>query len=588
MGREVDYGAPVEREAMSSSGGKSYVVEVVGGDDDKASVHVGSAVVTVGRARDADLALKDPTVSRHHVQLVATEDGVQFAVCGPATRVSVDGRPLKQAVLRIGQTLVVGKTSLRVRPAVAIDQSTASALRTDVTGLLTGAIGDSRGLADLHALIESLDRADDEEALGAALQEWTTSHDVASRVELVPADPKDAPGNDVIERREGDDLVIVSVPVVCERPGRLSFTMSRRVHTDSRRRTLVVAGRVFGSALERARRLAVAAHERDLLRSLRFGSARAFLGTSKAARDLAGVVPRLAASDVSVLLDGESGVGKTFFARLIHEGGTRAREPLRVLNCAAIPETLLESELFGHERGAFTGAAAARVGALESAGGGTLFLDEIAELSLASQAKLLRALEEKRFERLGSNRTLELRARVLSATNRDLAAMTADGRFRSDLLFRIAVVKVTIPPLRDRGDDLLLLAQQILRDAMRDAPRRIDGFSDGALAAIKRYPWPGNVRELRNAIEHAVVMGDTAVIEPSDLPDAIHGAPAVQPSDESLVRLPARIDVLEARAIQAALRATGGHQRRAAALLGISRNTLHRKLHPGTEGPPED
>jgi two-component system response regulator HydG len=575
---------------MSSSGEKTYVVEVVGGDDDKASVHVGSAVVTVGRARDADLALKDPTVSRHHLQLVAVESGVQFAVCGNSTRFSVEGRPMKHAVVRIGQTLVVGKTSLRVRPAVAIDQSATSALRTDVTGLLTGAIGDSRGLADLHALIESLDRADDEEALGAALREWATSHDVASHVELVPLEPKDAPSNDLMERREGDDLVLVSVPVVCERRGRLSFTVSRRALTDSRRRTLVVAGRVFGSALERARRLAVAAQEKDLLRSLHFGSARAFLGTSKAARNLAALVPRLAASDVSVLLDGETGVGKTFFARLIHDGGRRAQEPLRVLNCAAIPEALLESELFGHERGAFTGAAAARVGALESAGGGTLFLDEVAELSLASQAKLLRVLEEKRFERLGSNRSLELRARVLSATNRDLAAMTAEGRFRKDLLFRLEVVQVTIPPLRDRGDDLVLLAQQVLRDAASGAHRRIDGFSSEALDTIKRYPWPGNVRELRNAIEHAVVMGDAAVIEASDLPDAVHGAPASQPSDESLVRLPARIDVLEARAIQAALRATGGHQRRAAALLGISRNTLHRKLHPGTgtEEPPED
>jgi two-component system response regulator AtoC len=296
---------------------------------------------------------------------------------------------------------------------------------------------------------------------------------------------------------------------------------------------------------------------------------------------------------VAILIEGETGVGKTFFARLIHEGGARAKEPLRVLNCASIPESLLESELFGHERGAFTGANTARPGALESAGAGTLFLDEIGELSLASQAKLLRALEEKRFERLGSNRTLELRARVLCATNRDLAGMAKDGRFRADLLFRISVVKLTIPPLRERDDDLLLLAQHVLGDVARDGHRRIDGLSAEALDAIKRYPWPGNVRELRNAIEHAVVMGDGPVIALSDLPEAFTQLPehAVRPATgdrgES-VTLPAHLDWLEARAIEAALRAAKNNRTRAAALLGIPRSTLYNKLATLSPEPPMD
>ena len=208
-------------------------------------------------------------------------------------------------------------------------------------------------------------------------------------------------------------------------------------------------------------------------------------------------------------------------ARLIHEASPRAREPLRVINCASIPDALLEAELFGHEKGAFTGATSSREGALEAVGRGTLFLDEIGELSLGAQATLLRALEDRKFERLGSNRTLELRARVVCATNRDLPTMVKEGKFRGDLLFRISVIALVIPPLRDRGDDLILLANQLLADLAPTAGRRLDGFSEDAVSVIRRYPWPGNVRELRNAIEHALVLGTEPRIQPSDLPETI-------------------------------------------------------------------
>jgi DNA-binding NtrC family response regulator len=251
-----------------------------------------------------------------------------------------------------------------------------------------------------------------------------------------------------------------------------------------------------------------------------------------------------------------------------------------VLNCAAIPESLLEAELFGHERGAFTGAVSARVGAFEAAAGGTLLLDEIGELGLTSQAKLLRVIEERRFERIGSNRSIALTARILAATNRDLQAMVAAGTFRGDLFFRISVVNLRVPSLRERGDDVVLLANRLLTDLAASAGRRVRAFSPRALDAIRAYPWPGNVRELRNAIEHALVLGEGDVIEPSDLPGAIVGAALAheQPADADTVKLPATLALLEERAIAAALRATGGNRTRAAALLGINRVTLYKKL----------
>jgi hypothetical protein len=238
------------------------------------------------------------------------------------------------------------------------------------------------------------------------------------------------------------------------------------------------------------------------------------------------------------------------------------------------PREPFESELFGHERGATV----SRAGALESAGAGTLFLDEIGEISTQSQAKLLRALEEKKFERVGSNETLKLRARVICATNRDLAAMAKDGRFRSDLLYRISVVKVTIPPLRERGEDLVLLAKQLLGDLAPGAHRHIDGFSDAALETIRLYPWPGNVRELRNAIEHAIVLGEERLIQQEDFPAGIQARPGDPPDRGSALLLVDAVDGEEKEAIADALRAAGGNRTRAAAILGVARSTLYDKL----------
>jgi two-component system response regulator HydG len=434
----------------------------------------------------------------------------------------------------------------------------------------------------VYKLIESLDAAADVPALEVALRAWSSAYAMAPVVDVVAAVPGTAAGARVVEKNH-DQGVVVTVPARTDEPTWLVFHCSLPTLTESFRRMLAVAARVFGSALGRLQQQEIAEHEAHSMRDLSFGSARAFLGTSPLAQQVATMVTRLAASDVAVLLEGETGVGKTFVARLLHETSARAREPLRVLNCAAIPESLVESELFGHERGAFTGAVATRPGAFESAGKGTLFLDEIGELSLANQAKLLRVLEERSFERVGSNVPIEVRARILFATNRDLEQMVAAKQFRSDLFFRVSVVRVKVPALRERGDDLTLLAKQILSDVAQSAGRRITGFSPEALAAIQGYSWPGNVRELRNALEHAVALGDGALVQLGDLPASL-AAHVAQPADLDLVRLPLDLATLERRGIEAALRETNGNRVRAAALLGINRTTLYVKLKEFGEG----
>ncbi len=578
-------------------------------------------MITIGRARGNDLVLRDPAVSRRHLEARAA-DGVLFvrAADGAAPFV-FRAESVREARLDVGDALLVGDTwlvvvhgeSTRVAPghqtlpsagpSVAPGHQTLPSAgpsipplgtvppggtqRTDVRTLFDGASSEVRGLAALLQLTEALDRARDRGAAEDALRGFVADH-LRAAVVTFDAPPPDLAvdaTSPVVLEHSADGATILVLPTGVPAPATITVRVQPSdALSNQLRRLLVIAARVLGSRLEQVRVLATAREETANLRTLAVGSARAFLGTSKSAEHVARVVPRLAASDACALLLGESGVGKTFVARLIHEQSPRAEAPLRVINCAAIPENLLEAELFGAERGAFTGAVAAREGAFEAAGNGTLLLDEIGELGLTGQAKLLRALEERRFERLGSNRSIPLRARVLAATNRDLAAMVDSHTFRRDLFFRISVITLRIPALRERGDDIRLLAERIFADLVPGCARRVRGFSPAALAAISSYAWPGNVRELRNAIEHALVLGDGPLIEPSDLPETMAIANPPPPvTDAALVRLPMRLDELEDVAIQAALAATRGNRTRAAALLGINRVTLYKKLR---EEPP--
>jgi two-component system response regulator HydG len=246
-----------------------------------------------------------------------------------------------------------------------------------------------------------------------------------------------------------------------------------------------------------------------------------YIGVSPAFRRMMRLVDQVANSSATVLIHGESGTGKEGAARAIHQRSPRRAGPFVAVNCAALPETLLESELFGHEKGAFTGAAGRKEGRFELADGGTLFLDEVADLSPVTQPKILRVLQEGEFERVGGTRTIRVDVRIVAASNQDLGALVREKRFREDLYYRLNVITITAPPLRERREDVAVLAQHFLRLYAAKNNRRLDGFSDDALACLEAYNWPGNVRELENVVERAVVLARGAAVEATDLPDNI-------------------------------------------------------------------
>ncbi|MDR3669494.1 MAG: sigma 54-interacting transcriptional regulator [Holophaga sp.] len=291
-------------------------------------------------------------------------------------------------------------------------------------------------------------------------------------------------------------------------------------------------------------------------------------------------VVRIAASSATVVIYGESGVGKDLLATSLHYHSPRAEKPFVKVNCGAIPEGLLESEFFGHERGAFTGAVARRTGRFEHADGGTLFLDEIGELPHPLQVKLLRVIQEREFERVGGSKTIHVDVRLVVATNRNLEEMVAAGSFRSDLYYRLNVVNLAVPPLRQRPADVIPLASHFLRKFTTEHGREIDSFDDHALAIMQRYAWPGNVRELANAVERAVVMSTGNTIFAEDLPlPIVHASRQPVPDEARQHTLKELVRVFETKAITQALERNQGNRSHTATELGISRRALLYKLH---------
>jgi two-component system nitrogen regulation response regulator GlnG len=361
--------------------------------------------------------------------------------------------------------------------------------------------------------------------------------------------------------------------------------------------------RVVGEALDVARRMREPAVVAETLPDSDVEGA--IVGSCPAMREVYKAIGRVAAQNVPVLITGESGTGKELVARAIYQHGPRAKAPFLALNCAAIPENLLESELFGHEKGAFTGADRRRIGKFEQCDGGTLFLDEIGDMPLALQAKILRLLQEQAFERLGGNETIRTNVRLIAATHRDLKAWTAEGKFRPDLYYRLDVFTIHLPPLRERGDDLLIMVQHYLRRYSRELGREVREVAPETLERLRAYPWPGNIRELQSVLKQALLQASGTILLPAFLPELSGkssqlASPKMAEKGQGTEATGAELDLemfirhrlgpeahdlyaethrqVDRLLLPLVLEHTGGNQHQAARLLGIARQTLRQKL----------
>ena len=342
----------------------------------------------------------------------------------------------------------------------------------------------------------------------------------------------------------------------------------------------------------RAYRMTAAERELRHLRALENGGRRlhGLMGSSSAMQELFALAERIAPCDVNVLITGETGTGKELLARAIHHRGSRGTGPLVAFSCANLPETLVEDELFGHEKGAFTGAFMSRQGRLEAANHGTLFLDEIGDLGLGLQAKFLRVLQEKSFERLGSNKTINVDIRLISATNRNLLEMVQQGKFREDLYYRLNVVELHLPSLRDRRDDISLLAHHFLQRCSETFHKKARRFAPAVLQVLEQYNWPGNVRELENVIQRAVVLSEGTTIEVAQLPAAMRSITVVEEpipqsattereAETPVTSYEEEIRRFKRSLILRTLREYGWRKAESARALGVARGYLHRLIH---------
>ncbi|RKX93628.1 MAG: sigma-54-dependent Fis family transcriptional regulator, partial [Spirochaetes bacterium] len=332
--------------------------------------------------------------------------------------------------------------------------------------------------------------------------------------------------------------------------------------------SLIVKRALENSSLKR--------QNRELLKQLkRKYSFENIIGKSPAMKKVFETIELVAPSKANVLIYGESGTGKEMIADAIHHNSPRRDKPYIKVHCAAIPETLLESELFGHEKGAFTGAVSRKRGRFELANHGTIFLDEIGELSLQMQVKLLRVIQEREFVRVGGEESIKVDVRIISATNKDLKEAVKNGTFREDLYYRLNVVSIYVPPLRERKDDIPLLVHKFIEEFSKENNKQIDGITNGALQALISYDWPGNVRELRNVIESIVVLTKNKIITEEDIPHYI-----LNKEEKSYIKIPIGTSLQEAekRLIEFTLQNTGGNKTKASEILKIGRKTLHRKI----------
>ena len=600
----------------------------------------------IGRAHGCELQLLDESASRRHAKVCWQAGRVVLEDLGSANGTSLNGEPIDQAVTLVdGDLVAFGTVAFQYTVGDIAQRPTAIHRDDDIpldTTLAADAVnpaveaGSERARTRLQLVMDS----------ASACAQSETPHELYHTVVTLVAERLAADRVSIVLKRPMDELMVgASHPPGAEPPS--STTVRRRVLVDaesilvsdahqalareaagqptsasivaSRYRTLVAApmhvvegvlGILCVECLDPNRLdtedlhvlAAVASQAALALRTLRTlearGHAATALGASSthAAPDIVGASPvmdtlraqltKAAAADASVLLEGETGTGKELAARAIHRESPRASKPFVALNCAALVEGLLESELFGHEKGAFTGAASRHDGRVAQAGEGTLFLDEVGELPLPMQAKLLRVISERTYRRVGGKALLPVRCRIVAATNRDLQKEVAGGRFREDLYYRLAVVIIALPPLRTRNGDIERLAETALHRVATALRRRIPRLAADARLCLAAYPWPGNVRELFNVMERALVLLEGDTIHADDLPMEIRLGTVI-PSTTTHEVITLR--EAERRAVEAALRHTGGKKGEAAQLLGTSWPTLNRKIKEyGIEVPPRN
>jgi Nif-specific regulatory protein len=576
----------------------------------------------IGRDPACDLCLADEAVSRVHSEIV--ED------CGAYVIVDLDSRhgvfvndervtrrPLEESDrIRIGSTALVFRSSASTMETVHHRATSVEPSRPEGDGLdarrlrllydvgrAVGALDDTESL--LHGMMDAIiDVLSCERCIIGFTEETRTTRRIvrlrhgalASDVVAVSAKHLEA----ILVRREAVLMRDSAGPNTPETALRLGIRSAMGVPLETPRRRfgylyvddrgiedrfsaddldfLVALSRLTAAVLEGGEVCQRFADEVALLRE--DAGSDEIIGASEPIRELRALLERYGPTDTNVLVHGESGTGKELTARAIHARSPRASRPFVAVNCAAIPDTLIESELFGHEKGAFTGATKDRRGKFVLAHEGTIFLDEVGDLSPAAQAKLLRVIQEREIQPLGSERTARVDVRIVAATHKDLAAEVEAGRFREDLFYRLAVIELEVPPLRARGDDVILLAKALLERSARRLNKPARGFTDAAADALLKYSWPGNVRQLANEMERAAILADDTIVDVDALTTRVAGrsVPAVSKPSMTLSDRFARLADLEKAIVEEAMRAAKGNQSEAARLLGVSRIVLRRRL----------
>jgi len=603
-------------------------VVVVSGPSKGTVVRFAGDQLSVGRDSANNLCLRDRAVSRRHFTISKTDAAFHLIDLESHNGTFVNGIPVRRKLLTHGDTLRVGRcelvflitedegvvlepvqfqeedesdsllTTTNVRAFSPVSQGTdVGRMARDLNALfkIANTINSIRDLEPLQQrllqLIGEVIPADtgaivilrhaDEEPISSCVWERrpSTSPQIAIRREIVQRALWER--SPILSRPSEDSSPsgeVLCVPLVgVERTVGVLYMAARgKEHKleDGHVHFLSSVAGIAAVTLENVLATEVLRSENRRLQA-ELDLEGVIIGESKAMHQVQKFIARVAKSDSTVLIRGESGTGKELVARAIHRNSLRADKPFVAINCAAIPEALLESELFGHEKGSFTGAIATKKGRLEIAEGGTVFLDEIGELAPMLQAKMLRALQQREFERVGSTRTLKLDARVIAATNKNLEDAIKANQFRQDLYYRLNVVSVVVPPLRDRPDDIPLLAMYFASKYSERCKRPLKGISSAARALLMSYSWPGNVRELENAVEHAIVLGTGEEILPDDLPEALL---EVQPAEDSGAKYHDQINRLKKRMIADAVKQCKGNYTEAARALGVHPNYLHRLI----------